>query len=214
MSKSGAFRTESSSSRRARLETLREATLHRKVLATRLPGAFNGRWTRRQWAHASLFAPWARSSPRSSPDFPPRSALAESAHDAGAALPALPLAQLRGAAGDSWQLVTVQSGPDTGFAVRPARNSRGHAAAPAGRTGARKLRSPTSGRARARLRPAVDGQLRTLRFDRDPTPSRRICPSTATVEQHVIERPTEVRTVVISRRGRPLAVPSSARKLG
>ena len=46
---------ESRSSRRARLEKVREAALRRKVLARHLP-AFNGRWTRRQWAHASLFA--------------------------------------------------------------------------------------------------------------------------------------------------------------
>jgi len=56
MSPSQATRNESSSTRRARLEKLREAVLHRKVLARRLPSAFNGRWTRRHWAHASLFA--------------------------------------------------------------------------------------------------------------------------------------------------------------
>ena len=41
--------------RRARLDILREAALHRHV-AARLPAGFSGRWTRRQWAHASLFA--------------------------------------------------------------------------------------------------------------------------------------------------------------
>ena len=40
---------------RAHLRVLREAALHRKV-AERLPAGFNGRWTRRHWAHASLFA--------------------------------------------------------------------------------------------------------------------------------------------------------------
>src|SRR5512132_1540035 len=106
MSESGAFRTESSSGRRARLETLREATLHRKVLATRLPAAFNGRWTRRQWAHASLFAPLGMlvaaivpgfSTVRATPTLAPRMTLA-------LALPALPMAALRGPA-DSWQMV-------------------------------------------------------------------------------------------------------------
>ena len=42
--------------RRARLNVLREAALHRDTVARRLPEGFNGRWTRRQWAHASLFA--------------------------------------------------------------------------------------------------------------------------------------------------------------
>ena len=41
---------------RVRLNNLREAALHRTGLATRLPAGFNGRWTRRHWAHASLFA--------------------------------------------------------------------------------------------------------------------------------------------------------------
>jgi len=44
MSPSQATRNESSSTRRARLEKLREAVLHRKVLARRLPAAFNGRY--------------------------------------------------------------------------------------------------------------------------------------------------------------------------
>ncbi|TWI05852.1 murein DD-endopeptidase MepM/ murein hydrolase activator NlpD [Luteimonas cucumeris] len=50
MKKSG-----SGESRRERLRLLREAALHRKVLA-KLPTGFEGRWTRRHWLHASLFA--------------------------------------------------------------------------------------------------------------------------------------------------------------
>lgn len=50
MKKSG-----SGDDRRERLMLLREAALHRKVLA-QLPTGFDGRWTRRHWLHASLFA--------------------------------------------------------------------------------------------------------------------------------------------------------------
>jgi murein DD-endopeptidase MepM/ murein hydrolase activator NlpD len=200
MTESGAFRTESSSSRRARLETLREATLHRKVLATRLPAAFNGRWTRRQWAHASLFATMgallAAIIPGFSPAHPshalnPRATLA-------LALPALPLAQLRGAAGDSWQLVTVQSGQTLGSLF----NQLGIPAA----TLQRLLAEPGTKASLTHLKPGtvlgfdlpVDGQLRTLRFDRDPTHRVELSLRGGDVEQRVIDRPTEVRTVVLS----------------
>src|SRR4249919_2423752 len=102
--------SESSSGRRIRLKNLREAALHRKVLGQHLPAAFNGRWTRRHWAHASLFAtlgallaaiipgfsPAMEASALQVPTGPSRTTLA-------LALPALPLAQLRGHKGDSWQ---------------------------------------------------------------------------------------------------------------
>ena len=42
--------------RRQRLKNLREAALHRPVLARHLSNGFNGRWSRRQWVQASLFA--------------------------------------------------------------------------------------------------------------------------------------------------------------
>jgi len=59
----------------------------------------------------------------------------------------------------------------------------------------------------------VDGQLRTLRFDRDPTHRVELSLRGDEVREQVIERPTEVRTVVISGEvGRSLY--RSARKLG
>ena len=215
MSESGAFRTESSSGRRARLETLREAALHRKVLATRLPAAFNGRWTRRQWAHASLFATMgalvAAIVPGLSPDthgpsLMPHTTLA-------LALPALPLARLRGQAGDSWQLVTVQSGQTLSSLFE----QMGIPAA----TLHRLLAQPGAKASLAHLKPGtvlgfdlpVDGNLRTLRFDRDPTHRVELSLHGHDIREHVIERPTEVRTVVLSGEvGRSLY--RSARKLG
>src|SRR3954468_6410152 len=103
MRPSPASPTESSSSRRARLQKLREAVLHRKVLARRLPAAFNGRWTRRHWAHASLFATLgalvAAIVPGLSPQLSSATTLAPRTTLA-LALPSLPLAQLRGRPGD------------------------------------------------------------------------------------------------------------------
>lgn len=220
MSTSGAFRHESGSGRRARLETLREAALHRKVLSQRLPAAFNGRWTRRHWAHASLFATLGAlvativpgfSNAMQSPTLAPRTTLA-------LALPALPLAQLRGHAGDSWQLVTVQSGQTLSALFEeldiPAATMH------------RLLEQPGAKQALTRLKPGTvigfdlpvhapgqPGQLRTLRFDRDPTHRVELSLVGDQVREHVIERPTQTRTVVISGEvGRSLF--HSARKLG
>jgi len=113
--------SESSSGRRVRLQNLREAALHRKVLSQHLAPAFNGRWTRRHWAHARLFATLGALLAAIVPGFSP--AMDASAMQASAgpsrttlalALPSLPLAQLRGHKGDSWQLVTVQRGQTLG----------------------------------------------------------------------------------------------------
>src|SRR4249919_269961 len=97
--------SESSSGRRIRLKNLREAALHRKVLGQHLPAAFNGRWTRRHWAHASLFATLgallAAIIPGFSNALPTRSLAPRTTM--ALALPSLPLAQLRGHPGDSWQ---------------------------------------------------------------------------------------------------------------
>src|SRR5690606_28577156 len=39
-----------------RIRNLRAAALNAKGLTAALPAGFNGRWTRRHWMHASLFA--------------------------------------------------------------------------------------------------------------------------------------------------------------
>src|SRR5690606_7499629 len=106
---------ESRSGRRARLDKLRESILHRKVLARHLPAmggpAFQGRWTRRQWARASLFATLGALVAALVPGFSaPLAGTAEASLAAprttlALALPALPLH--RRAAADSWQMVTV-----------------------------------------------------------------------------------------------------------
>jgi murein DD-endopeptidase MepM/ murein hydrolase activator NlpD len=200
MSPSQATRNESSSTRRARLEKLREAVLHRKVLARRLPAAFNGRWTRRHWAHASLFATLGALVAAIVPGFSnalPTRPLAS--HTTMAlALPSLPLAQLRGHPGDSWQLVTVQSGQTLSelFEQLEIPASTLH----------RLLEQPGARESLAHLKPGavlgfdlpVDGTLRTLRFDRDPTHRVELSLHGDAVREHVIERPTETRTVVIS----------------
>src|SRR5687767_2675358 len=80
--------------RRARLDILREAALHRDTVAARLPAGFNGRWTRRDWAHASLFATLAALVAAIVPGFShaPQSAAPTAAHTTLAlSLPPLPI---------------------------------------------------------------------------------------------------------------------------
>src|SRR5262245_12397854 len=92
--------------RRERLKALREAALHRPVLARHLSDGFNGRWSRRHWAHASLFATLGMLVAAIVPGFGPaaNTAPAQAPHLSMALpLPSLPLAHLHGEAGDSWQ---------------------------------------------------------------------------------------------------------------
>ena len=193
---------ESRSSRRARLEKVREAALHRKVLARHLP-AFNGRWTRRQWAHASLFATLgallAAIVPAfSAPAFDPLHASTHAARTTLAlALPALPVSRHR-AVEDNWQLVTVESGQTLGglFEELGLPGSTMH----------RLLEDEDARAALVRLRPGdvigfditANRQLRGLRYDRDETHQVELTLAGDDVRERVIERPTTVRTVVVS----------------
>ena len=217
--------TESRSGRRTRLNKLREAALHRKVLGKHLPAAFNGRWTRRHWAHASLFATLGALVAAIVPGFSmpgfAASGLASTAQAASLAprmtlalaLPALPLAKLRHATVDNWQLATVQRGQTLGalFAARDIPASVMH----------RLLEHADTRSHLARLHPGAvigfdlpaDGKLRALRYDRDETHRVELSLVGDEVRERVIERPTETRTVVISGEvGRSLFW--SARKLG
>jgi murein DD-endopeptidase MepM/ murein hydrolase activator NlpD len=209
--------SESRSGRRARLDKLREAALHRKVLAKHLPAAFNGRWTRRHWAHASLFATLGALLAAIVPGFSAPSATQASLPmprtTLALALPALPLSKLRAPVADSWQLLTVQRGQTLGalFEQLDIPNATMH-----------KLLEQSDARSTlARLRPgavigfdlAADGKLRTLRYDRDDTHRVELSLAGDKVSERVIERPTQTRTVVVSGEvGRSLFW--SARKLG
>ncbi|MFC7301740.1 peptidoglycan DD-metalloendopeptidase family protein [Cognatiluteimonas weifangensis] len=209
---------ESRSGRRARLDKLREAALHRKVLSRHLPAAFNGRWTRRHWAHASLFATLGALLAAIVPGFSgPTSDVAQAALSAprttlALTLPALPQSR-RAPATDHWQLLTVQPGQTLGALFQ----QLGLPSA----TMHRLLQQPDARRALTRLRPGAelafdiprDGQLRALRYDRDETHRVELSLVGEQVRERVIERPTTTRTVVISGEvGRSLFW--SARKLG
>ena len=197
---------ETRSGRRARLDKLRESILHRKVLARHLPAIggpnFQGRWTRRQWAHASLFATLGALVAALVPGFSaPQAGTAQASLAAprttlALALPALPLHR-RGAA-DNWQMLTVDDGQTLGDLFE-------QAGVPAS-TMHQLLDATSERRALVRLRPGTvigfdvpaDGQLRALRFDRDDTHRVLLTLAGDKVDEQVIERPTTTRTVVVS----------------
>src|SRR5688500_11143874 len=187
--------------RRARLDILREAALHREVIGQRLPSGFNGRWTRRRCALASLFATFAALVAAIVPGFsaPAQSVASVAPRTTLAlALPPLPLAKLKGQAGDSWQVVHVERGQTLGslFEDFDVPASTMH----------RILAQPGAKQALTRLMPGtelafdlpVNGRLRTFRFDRDDTHRVELAIDGDTIREKVIERPTESRTVVIS----------------
>jgi murein DD-endopeptidase MepM/ murein hydrolase activator NlpD len=206
--------------RRERLKALREAALHRPVLARTLSEGFNGRWSRRQWAQASLVATMGMLVAAIIPGLSP-------IHDTPAPvartsmalpLPSLPLAQLRGEAGDSWQLVRIERGQTVSslfkqFGLSPS-------------TLHEVMQQPGVREALTRLRPGTElafdlpvgeggksGELRALRFDRDATHRVELSFDGGQIRQKVIERPSETRTVVLSGKvGRSLF--RSARKVG
>jgi murein DD-endopeptidase MepM/ murein hydrolase activator NlpD len=201
--------------RRARLDILREAALHRDT--ARLPAGFNGRWTRRQWAHASLFATLAALVAAIVPGFSsaPQTAAAPTVARTtlALALPPLPIGKLHGQAGDSWQVVHVERGQTLGslFEDMDVPAATMHDV----------LEQPGAKQALTRLKPGtelafdlpVDGGLRAFRYDRDETHRVELRFEGDKIVEHVIERPTQSRTVVISGTvGKSLF--HSARKLG
>jgi len=200
--------------RRERIKALREAALHRPVLARHLSDGFNGRWSRRQWVQASLFATLGVlvaaivpgfSAPLAAPMHAPR-------HSMSLSLPPLPTAR-RGATGDSWQLVRVVRGQTLGSLFEdldiPAATMQ------------RVLAHPGSKSVLTRLKPGtelgfdlpVNGALRTFRFDRSDNERVELTLAGDKIIEKVIVRPTETRTVVISGKvGKSLY--HSGRKLG
>ena len=202
--------------RRARLDILREAALHRDAVAQRIPAGFNGRWTRRQWAHASLFATLGALVAAIVPGFTPSSgtgAPVAARTTLSLSLPPLPLSKLRGETGDSWQIVHLERGQTLGSLFEdfdlPAAQMH------------QVLDQPGAKQALTRMKPGtelafdlpVDGRLRAFRYDRDETHRVELRFDGDKVVEHVIERPTESRTVVISGTvGKSLF--HSARKLG
>jgi len=206
-------------SQRVRLGNLREVarqatTLHHHLPASFKPDVFTGRWTRRQWAHASLFATLGALLAALAPGFsnamqaPGQTPLTTMS----LSLPPLPKARAQ-APGDDWRIVTVEQGQTLGSIFEdldiPATTMH------------RLLDQPGAKDALTRMKPGMqlgfdiagDGGLRALRYDRGDTQRIELALVGDKVVETVIERPVEIRTTVISGKvGKSLF--HSARKLG
>ncbi|MCR6663940.1 MAG: peptidoglycan DD-metalloendopeptidase family protein [Luteimonas sp.] len=179
--------------------------------------SFNGRWSRRDWAHASLFATLGALVVAMVPGFSNAMQQGTTGRPALTTM-ALPLPPLSAVARqqapvDNWHLVTVAQGQTLGAIFE----ELGIPAA----TLHRLLDASKDKQALTRLRPGAvlgfdqtaDGTLRGFRYDRND--SQRIVLSLKgdQVAEKIVERPVEIRTAVISGEvGRSLF--HSARKLG
>jgi murein DD-endopeptidase MepM/ murein hydrolase activator NlpD len=190
---------ERKSARQKRLKALREAALHRPVLARHLSDGFNGRWSRKQWVQASLFATIGMLVAAIVPGFHADPVVpAHSAHRSMAlALPPLPAKPKQASRpGDSWQLVEVEKGQTLGeiFAQLGIPTA----------TMYRILEQPGVEEQLTRLRPGAElafdlpagGELRAMRFDRDDIHRVKLVIEGEQVRKEVIERPTSTRTRV------------------
>ena len=186
--------------RRQRLKNLREAALHRPVLARHLSNGFNGRWSRRQWVQASLFATLGMLVASIVPGFDvtPVQGLQGTRQSMALTLPPLPVSQSEATPGDSWQVVRVQPGQTLGALFQ----QRGVPATSMYRI----LEQPGARQALTRLRPGtelafdlpLDGPLRAFRFDRDNDHRVELTIKPDAIVENVIKRPSETRTVVAS----------------
>ncbi len=182
-----------------RLNVLHDTALHRK-LKHHLPAAFNERWTRRHWIHASLFATIGALAATIVPGF--SNAIDTpfpSAHSTLALpLPPLSLERQSETPGDSWQILRVQPGQTLSTLFE----SIGVPATVMHRV----LEHPGTRNALTRLRPGaeiafdlpVNGTLRAMRFDRDANHRVELSLEGEQIREKIMERVTTSRTVVAS----------------
>jgi murein DD-endopeptidase MepM/ murein hydrolase activator NlpD len=182
-----------------RLSVLHDSALHRK-LKHHLPAAFNERWTRRHWIHASLFATIGALAATIVPGFSNAIDLPVPASHSTLALPLPPLSLARRGEtpGDSWQIQRVARGQTLSdlFAA---------AGVPAS-TMQRVLDHPGTREVLTRLKPGteiafdlpVNGTLRSIRFDRDANHRVELSLQGDQIREKVMQRASTTRTVVAS----------------
>lgn len=185
--------------RRNRLKSLRKTALQRPVVARRLSDGFSGRWSRRQWVQASLFVTIGALVAAIVPGFGDLQAGSTPLARQSMALPLPPIAMqpAQPRPEHDWQVVRVQSGQTLGAVFQ----QMGIPAA----TMHRILEQPGAKPALTRLGTGaelafdmVDGSLRRFRYDRDPAHRVELSLKGYTITEQVIERPTELRSIVSS----------------
>ncbi|MGE8250667.1 MAG: LysM-like peptidoglycan-binding domain-containing protein, partial [Stenotrophomonas bentonitica] len=182
-----------------RLHVLHDTALHRK-LKQHLPAAFNQRWTRRHWMHASLFATIGALVATIVPGFSHTIDSPYSVSHSTLALPLPPLSLERQqqTPGDSWQVLRVQRGQTLS-------NLFDQAGIPA-TVMHQVLEHPGVRDSLTKLRPGAEiafdlplsGELRTIRFDRDADNRVELSLAGDKITETVSKRETSTRRVVAS----------------
>ncbi|HET7125617.1 MAG TPA: M23 family metallopeptidase, partial [Lysobacter sp.] len=182
------------------------------ALVERLPEGFKGRWTRRHWAHASLFATCGALLVALVPGFDHALESPSSAQRASFLLPLPQLQANRGTNNDRWQTVTLKAGQTLSAVFDelniPQRELMRVASQPTLKPMLRHLRPG----AQIAFNLPADGSVRGMRIDNNGDSAEYEFGSDA-VREHAIPHETTTRTVVLSGTvGKSLF--ASARKLG
>lgn len=204
--------------RLVRLRNLHQATEQEanQILPENAPAqGFNGRWTRRQWAQASLVATMVALLGTIVPGFDTvlQPTPATPIQTLSLKLPPLSLARQKGNLGDSWQAVTVRRGASLKHMFEqlgiPAADLERVLAHP----GAKAAIGQVTPKTQLSVDLPINGKLRALRFLRGDGQRTQLELTDDGVRETVLSRDVDVRTVVLSGKvGGSLF--RSARKLG
>lgn len=182
-----------------RLHVLHDTALHRK-LKQHLPAAFNERWTRRHWMHASLFATIGALVATIVPGFSHTIDGPYSADHSTLALPLPPLSAERRnqTPGDSWQVLRVQRGQtlsdlfdEAGIPATVMHDVLDH---PGVRDSLVKLRPGTE----IAFDVPLSGDLRAIRYNRDGDNRVELTLKDGKISEQVTKRESSTRRVVTS----------------
>lgn len=203
--------------RLVRMRNLRIASEQEAQQTTDIPNpAFNGRWTRRQWAQASLFATLVALLGAIVPGFATvlqPAASRPQIQTMALSLPPLSLARQQGSFGDSWQTLRVKRGAS----LKHMFSTLGIPAADLKRVLAHPGVKAEIGQVTPRTELSVDlpvnGKLRAIRYIRSDGEKIQLDLTGEEIRESRIARDVDVRTVVLSGKvGSSLF--RSARKLG
>jgi murein DD-endopeptidase MepM/ murein hydrolase activator NlpD len=168
------------------------------ALAERLPEEFKGRWTRRHWAHASLFATCGALLLALVPGFDHALGAAPNSQRASFLLPLPQLPANRGANGDRWQTITLKAGESLSSVFDdldiPQRELLRVAKQPSLQPMLRKLRPG----AQIAFNLPADGSVRGMRIDNSTGESAEFEFGQDAVRERAVPHETSTRTVVLS----------------
>lgn len=204
--------------RLVRLSNLRRATEQEanQVLPENEPvQGFNGRWTRRQWAQASLVATMVALLGTIVPGFATvlQPSAATPIQTLSLKLPPLSLARQRGNLGDSWQAVTVRRGASLKHLFEQLGVAKSDLDLVLAHPGAKAEIGHVTPDTQLSVDLPINGKLRALRFLRSDGQRVQLELAGDGVRETVLRRDVDVRTVVLSGKvGGSLF--RSARKLG